>query len=193
MPRKPVQKRTLETRARLMAVARDLVAQNGYEALRVEEVVLGAGVAKGTFFAHFRDKDALMEILLGERLDAILSQIAERPRPGNVAELVATLHPLHSFMVSERYVFDTIMRFSGAFAIAEIGPIAHAVERYDKVVVTCLSGETYRKDISVELMAEGVMAFAFQAMSLQFCALHHAQNFDVRLEEYLEAWLNPAT
>ncbi|MBL6598875.1 MAG: TetR family transcriptional regulator, partial [Alphaproteobacteria bacterium] len=46
---RPVQKRTLETRARLIAAAEALIDDAGYEALRVEEVVLGAGVAKGTF------------------------------------------------------------------------------------------------------------------------------------------------
>ena len=62
--RKPRQKRTLETRARLIAAAEAVVEQSGYEALRVEEVVLRAGVAKGTFFAHFGDKDELMDSFL---------------------------------------------------------------------------------------------------------------------------------
>ena len=51
--KKAVQQRTLETRSRLTSVADQLVAEKGFEALRIEETVQAAGVAKGTFFAHF--------------------------------------------------------------------------------------------------------------------------------------------
>ena len=69
-----VQKRTLETRARLIDAAEQIIAESGFEALRVEEVVLRAGTAKGTFFAHFPDKNALMDLLVGARMDSILER-----------------------------------------------------------------------------------------------------------------------
>ena len=82
-----VQKRTLQTRSRLLSVAQERVKTSGYEALRVEEVVVGASVAKGTFFAHFRDKDALMEILIGAELDACLDQAAAIPPPITIPDI----------------------------------------------------------------------------------------------------------
>ncbi len=190
---KPIQKRTLKTRARLLEVSADLVERNGYEALRVEEVVLAAGVAKGTFFAHFKDKDALMEILIGEKLAACLDHAQAGSAPRTVSEIIAALEPVHAFMTSERYVFDLLLRYSGAAAIAEIGPIAHCFENYARVVTGWLESAKMRKDVSAELLAEGVMAFAIQAMSLKFCALHESQSFDDRLRIYLNAWLTPTT
>ena len=71
-----VQKRTLETRARLQAAAEEIISEAGFEALRIEEVVLRAGTAKGTFFAHFKDKDALMDLIIGARIDAHLEELA---------------------------------------------------------------------------------------------------------------------
>lgn len=189
---KTVQKRTLKTRARLMAASEELIQKNGYEALRVEEVVQLAGVAKGTFFAHFRDKDALMEIMIADKLNACLDQADDGPKPGTVAEIITALEPVHSFMTSERYVFDLLIRYSGATAIAEIGPIAYCFERYFRVVMMWLDGAEMRKDVPSELLAEGVQAFAIQAMSLRFCALHSATTFSDRLETYLQAWLTPA-
>jgi len=120
---KPVQKRTLETRARLIGAAEALIGKAGYEALRVEDVVLMAGVAKGTFFAHFKDKDALMDLLIGREIDACLDAIGKRPPPESIDELVETLGPLLRVMGSERYVFDVVIRYSGAAAIEEIGVI----------------------------------------------------------------------
>ncbi len=189
--KKTVQQRTLKTRARLIEASQEVIQNAGYEALRVEDVVQAAGVAKGTFFAHFRDKDALMEILIAEKLNACLDQAEAGPKPETVAELIAALEPVHSFMTSERYVFDLLIRYSGATAIAEIGPIAYCFEQYFRVVMMWLEGASVRKDVPSELLAEGVQAFAIQAMSLRFCALHSATTFTDRLETYLDAWLTP--
>ncbi|WP_171233119.1 TetR/AcrR family transcriptional regulator [Ruegeria sp. HKCCA4812] len=188
---KTIQKRTIKTRAKLLAAAEEVIRNGGYEALRVEEVVKAAGVAKGTFFAHFHDKDALMEILIADKLNACLDQAEAGTPPKTVAEIIAALEPVHSFMTSERYVFDLLIRYSGATAVAEIGPVAYCFERYFRVVMLWLEDAEVRKDVPPELLAEGVQAFAIQAMSLRFCALHSATTFTDRLETYLDAWLTP--
>ncbi|UUV06345.1 TetR/AcrR family transcriptional regulator [Ruegeria sp. YS9] len=188
---KTIQKRTIKTRAKLLAAAEEVIRNGGYEALRVEEVVKAAGVAKGTFFAHFHDKDALMEILIADKLNACLDQAEAGAPPDTVAEIVASLDPVHSFMTSERYVFDLLIRYSGATAVSEIGPVAYCFERYFRVVMLWLEDAEVRKDVPPELLAEGVQAFAIQAMSLRFCALHSATTFTDRLETYLNAWLTP--
>jgi len=188
---KPKQKRTLETRAKLIAQAKARIQEAGYEALRVEDVVAGAGVAKGTFFAHFRDKDALMEILIGAEMDALLDQAAAGAGPTDVEQIISRLHLLHSFVTCERYVFDLILRYSGAAAVAEIGPIAMTFGRYIELVTGWMPLGDYRKDVSADLLAEGVQAFAVQAMALQFCALHQTPSFDERFARYLKAWLAP--
>jgi AcrR family transcriptional regulator len=190
MARAP-QKRTLETRAALIGAAREIIAGSGYEAMRVEEVVLRAGVAKGTFFAHFRDKDGLMDILLGAEIESLLDVIEAAPAPRNVEEVVAALSPLLRFLTSERYVFDVVIRYSGAAARDEIGPIAMTFERQVRVIAGWLADGPFRKDIGPELLAEGVQAFAIQAVSLHFCALHSGRALDDRLSEYLNAWLRP--
>lgn len=187
-----IQTRTRKTRAKLLQAATDVVQKNGYQALRVEEVVQAAGVAKGTFFAHFHDKDALMEILIGAKLDACLDRAQAAESPKTVPQIIEALAPVHDFMMSERYVFDLLLRYSGAAAIAEIGPIAHCFERYFRIVMMWLDRAEVRQDVPTELLAEGVQAFAIQAMSLKFCALHSATTFTDRLETYLRAWLTPA-
>ncbi|SEL13196.1 transcriptional regulator, TetR family [Jannaschia helgolandensis] len=188
---RPVQKRTLETRARLIAAAEAAVARTGFEALRVEEIVLAAGVAKGTFFAHFKDKDALMDLLIGSRIDAHLDAIETAPAPRSPEDLVDRLMPLMTFMTCERYVFDVILRRSGAAAIEDIGPIARTFERYVRVVSTWIAGSTFRRDVPPDILAEGVQAFAIQVMALRFCALHVGDGLREPLLTFLDAWLCP--
>lgn len=188
---KTVQARTLKTRAKLLSAAKDLIENSSYEALRVEEVVLRAGVAKGTFFSHFKDKDALMDQLIGARLSEILTEIEAGPVPKSASDMVAALRPFIAFMTSERYVFDLILRYSGATAISEIGPIAQTFGQHVELFLKWVThpGVPVRDDIAPELLAEGISAFMIQAMSLKFCALHSSVSVEARLEPYLQAWL----
>lgn len=188
---KAVQQRAIETRARLLDVAGQLVRDGGYEALRIDEVVARAGVAKGTFFAHFRDKDTLMDQMIGARIDGCLDRAEALPIPDSVERVVDGLMPLLEFMTSERYVFDVILRRSGAAALAEIGPIAQTFERQGAIVGGWLAMGPFRRDAPINILVEGVQAFAMQAMALYFCALHNRLPLRARFSPYLHAWLTP--
>ena len=187
----PVQTRTLKTRARLLEAAREGISETSHGALRVEEVVRRAGVAKGTFFAHFKDKDALMDRLIGERMDLLLSDLEACPPPQSTADLVRDLGPFVAFMRSERYVFDVILRYSGAAAREEIGPIAATFERFILLLAPKLAAAPFRKDADPAMLAEGIQAFIFNALGLSFCALHSDDPLDGRLEAYFDLWLLP--
>lgn len=187
----PQQARAQKTRERLMTVAENIVSTKGYEALRVEEVVAQAGVAKGTFFAHFTDKDGLMERLLGARLERILDQIDTAPTPQTVDQLVDRLMPILGLLASERMVFDVIFRHSGAAASDAIGPIALALARFEMVVGGWLDAPGFRRDVPAEVLAEGIGALITQTIALDFCALKSAQPARARLSRYLHAWLAP--
>ena len=189
--RKAVQQRTLETRARLTEVAQALVTEKGFEALRIDEVVQRAGVAKGTFFAHFNDKDELMDLLIGERINAQLDRMSAAAPPRNAEQLARRLMRLLELMASERYVFDVILRRSGAAAMEEIGPIATTFERMGQVWGPWLATGDFRRDVSVELLVEGLQALVVQTLALHFCALHQHKPMKDRLLPYLRAWLGP--
>lgn len=189
--KKAVQQRTLETRSRLTSVADQLVAEKGFEALRIEETVQAAGVAKGTFFAHFKDKDELMDLLIGQRIETLLDRMAAEPAPRDADQLAQRLMPLVELMSSERYVFDLIMRRSGAMAVEEIGPIALSFGRLGELVGQWLAQGAFRWDVPIEILVEGVEAFLMQTLALNFCALHKDKTMKARLQPYLRAWLAP--
>ena len=191
--KKAVQQRTLETRSRLTSVADQLVAEKGFEALRIEETVQAAGVAKGTFFAHFKDKDELMDLLIGQRIETLLDRMATEPAPRDADQLAQRLMPLVELMSSERYVFDLIMRRSGALAVEEIGPIALSFGRLGELVGQWLAQGAFRQDVPIEILVEGVEAFLMQTLALNFCALHKDKTMKARLQPYLRAWLAPVT
>ncbi len=171
--------------------ARKIVADAGYDALRVEDVVAAAHVAKGTFFAHFEDKDALMDILIGDHIDALLDDMEKTSRVTSVDDLIAITKPLLHFISSERYIFDVFLRLSGALAVEDIGKIATTLYRHDRILVGLMADSPFRKDISADLLSEGIQSFCINAVALSFCILHRGQNVESRLSVYLDAWLCP--
>jgi len=188
------QKRRLATRVRLVRAAKALVAQNGYNALRVDDVVREAGVAKGTLFAHFEDKDRLLALLIGEEMEEILAGIAAAATPATIEELCDALDPLLGFMSRDRVVFDVVLRHSGGIEAAEGSEITRNFSQQIELLSRWLAEmqtRVIRSDVRPELLAEGVQAFAVNAVVLKFCSIHSAVKINDRLREYLRAWLLP--
>lgn len=64
--RVPVQARSRQTRERIVTAGRELFARKGYQQAGVKEIARAAGVAVGSFYAYFPDKQTLfLEITEG--------------------------------------------------------------------------------------------------------------------------------
>ncbi|WP_341367523.1 TetR/AcrR family transcriptional regulator [Yoonia sp. BS5-3] len=192
MEKRAPQKRRQETRAKLIAAAEAIIATDGFSGLRVEDVVARAQVAKGTFFSHFADKDRLMALIIGQEMERILGQMADAPPPTDIDTFAVRLAPLMDYMAQDRFVFDVVMRFSGAGAIETTELISHNFMRQVELFVTwiyALQGTVIRTDVDPVLLAEGIQAFAVQAMALKLCALDNTNKSHERLVTYLKPWL----
>jgi AcrR family transcriptional regulator len=64
------QQRAQETRDRLFMAACELFVANGYAGTTVDAIAARAGVAKGTFFVHFKTKDAVATQLITNQTNA---------------------------------------------------------------------------------------------------------------------------
>jgi AcrR family transcriptional regulator len=67
--RRTQSERSANTRAALMAAARRLFTERGYDAVSAEEIVRAAGVTRGALYHHFGGKRDLLEAVY-ERLEA---------------------------------------------------------------------------------------------------------------------------
>ncbi len=65
-----------ERRAAILDAALDVFAENGFAAARLDDVAQKAGVAKGTLYLYFPDKEALFEELLRGLASPILDRFA---------------------------------------------------------------------------------------------------------------------
>ncbi len=189
---KPPQKRRLETRAKLIAAATEIVTENGYDALRVEQVVDLAGVAKGTFFSHFEDKNALLAILIGEHMKSIWADVS-KANPKSSLEICQAVEPFLVFWGTERIVFDVAVNFSGIDPENSDNGIAEIFGAQIETAVKWLSaenGKNFRDDQDPVLLAEGVQAFVMQVVALHHCCAPDDRPWVERLHPYLSAWLD---
>ena len=67
------------TRLRLLESSAQLFAINGSKKTRTIDIAQDAGVAVGTVYLHFKDKDALLKEVLNEALTRLKQEIAKYP------------------------------------------------------------------------------------------------------------------
>ena len=88
--RGPSPARTARTREGIVAAALDTFLEQGFEGTRMIDVAQRAGVAKGTLYLHFTDKEALFE--------GVLRQVIEAPLAGLAGLTRADGEPLRAFL-----------------------------------------------------------------------------------------------
>ena len=193
MTRAPQQRR-LKTRSNLLEVARDIVATQGYDGLRVEEVVDRAGTAKGTLFSHFKDKDGLLAVIVGEHVVALLDTLESQPCPHSIKELASRLAPLMTYVAEDRVIFDLLLRYSGSTGALVDEAITQFFLRQIDILSVWLGqmqrAGLVRGDQPPLMLAEGVQAFESHVLGLWFCMEHDIGDTPAAtFGPFLQAWL----
>jgi AcrR family transcriptional regulator len=100
--------RAAQTRAALIAAARDVIERDGYHAARITDIADSAGAAIGSFYHHFSGKQAVFTAVLHEHL--------------------ATLHNTVGTGIGD--TDDTAVRTPAALRARAIQRVNAAVDRY---------------------------------------------------------------
>ena len=90
--REPTRARKVSPEARRQAIlkaALSVFAAHGFEAARLDDVAARAGVAKGTLYLYFHDKEALFEALVRNAVSPILEQMRRIAAAPDISPLQA--------------------------------------------------------------------------------------------------------
>ena len=101
-PEKPVQgrgatrpaalnrtERAAERRAAIVQAAMDEFIARGFAATRLDDIARRAGVAKGTIYLHFRDKESMFEELIRTAIVPLVGRITgPPPMSGSVRDMI---------------------------------------------------------------------------------------------------------
>lgn len=91
----------------ILAAARRVLAAKGLAAATMEEVAETAGIAKGTIYLYFRNKQVLFQAVLKDILESLVAGIEQLARRPDSAEkrLAAILHLLLATLEAEEACF----------------------------------------------------------------------------------------
>jgi len=126
-----------ERRRRFMEIALRRFAKDGYHVTKISDIVAEAGVAQGTFYWHFKSKEAIALEIVQDGRRQLLEVIAQgyRREAGTVQDMVqvseALLARLFLFAKSNRDLMEMLLGGSGAIEPIrqEIAETRAAMER----------------------------------------------------------------
>src|SRR6266705_1788261 len=140
--------KTAARREAILAAALDEFAAQGFAATRLDDVARRAGVAKGTIYLHFRDKEALFQDLVRSVLsplvgmletiaqtDAPLRSLAERIVEVFVSEIYGTRRKdVIRLIITEGPRFPNLAEFYYREVLSRViravrGLVRHAIDR----------------------------------------------------------------
>src|SRR5215468_8127514 len=84
--------RAAERRQAIIEAAMEEFISRGFAATRLDDIAKRAGVAKGTIYLHFKDKESMFEELVRTAIVPLVQRLAAPPAPGGtVREAVERL------------------------------------------------------------------------------------------------------
>jgi AcrR family transcriptional regulator len=163
------ERRKADTRRRLLAAARRLFVERGYDGTRPQDVARSADVAVGTFYLHFTDKRALFLAFSDEVADELLAFLHSR-----VAQATGFEQRLHRCLEALFAYSDAnpgLLRATAAdaaVAAAHLPPHAGVRARLADDLAERLGAGVSRGEVPREydtrLVAHGVIGFIHHAL-----------------------------
>lgn len=112
MPRskKVSERMRAESRAKILAAARRLFAQQGYFKCKVSDIAREAEMSQGNVYWYFSSKEHLLKAVLKDGFEALGADVKEaHTHPGTGAEKLALLVDLYVTFAQERGDFTSIL------------------------------------------------------------------------------------
>jgi AcrR family transcriptional regulator len=75
-----------QTRAKVLAAARKLFSEHGYEGATIRDIATAAGMSTGAVFANFSDKSDLFREIICQDMEALVAQMRDAAAKGKTIE-----------------------------------------------------------------------------------------------------------
>jgi len=176
----------------ILAAAFQVFAAHGYEATRIDEVARQAGIAKGTIYLYFRDKEqlfrAVVRTLVQKRFDAIAGSF-QGTGEQLLRELLSRMYSQVVRNEKVRSIFRLLIAEGGRFPqLTEIYHreiIAPGMKAIRQVLMRGIASGEFRETAAMEfpqfLAAPGVLAIVWRLL--------HGERHRLDLDAYSKAHL----
>lgn len=113
-------KELVDRKAQLIEIALEKFARLGYHQTKISDIVSEAGVAQGTFYWHFKSKEAIGLEIIGQGKERLLQVIDQGYRQdiGDIDDMVkaseALFLRLFDFAAANRHLMEILLMGNGA-------------------------------------------------------------------------------
>jgi AcrR family transcriptional regulator len=149
-------------RTRLMVAFTELMAERGYAAVRLAELVTRAGVSKATFYEHFADKEQCMLAAYEHFAEALIAAIApllaeDAPR---ITDFVRNLITRYIEVLGR----DLVAARAFLIELDAAGPEARKRRRYERQAVTNLIADRHQQFRASDPVLAPLPTIAYEAI-----------------------------
>jgi AcrR family transcriptional regulator len=149
-----------DAQCRILAAAREVFSQDGYENFSMRHLAARAGCAVGTIYLHFKDKDGLLQAVVRQRLNRFIQSLAgliDRHRNGDPVNLLKKgLYTYVEFGLRNPHDYRLALRLPMS-PIAQTGPADSVFPLIHDMVTRCVEEGCFR-EIEVETAAQALWA-----------------------------------
>lgn len=94
----------------ILLSSRKLIEEIGFSALTMDKVAQKAGIAKGTLYIYFKDKNELVEKVLSQGFEVMFERIKSKVdiQNGHIEKLRVLIAENISYIYENRYFFKTV-------------------------------------------------------------------------------------
>ena len=156
-----------ETRQRIREAAARLFAEHGSAATRTADIAAAAGVAVGTVYLHFKDKDALLKNLL----DTALAGLRQQSQKVTVADdapgreqVTARMTALSEFVLAEPDLAAILFDPTHLASAPGQQTIDFLVQSQEKGLFEGIAAGYYRGDLSATLVSRAMVGILIQVL-----------------------------
>jgi AcrR family transcriptional regulator len=178
----------------ILAAALEEFSARGFAAARLEDVAQRAGVAKGTIYLHFRDKEALFQELVTTMLVPFITKIEAAPPVGLpirlVLERLVDLFVREIYGTERRKLIRLIMTEGPRFPQLAEFHYHHVVKRAIAAMRALLESAHRRGELRNDalvrfpqlIIAPGIMAIVWSGLFDRFATLDVAAMMGAHLD-----------
>ncbi len=140
-----ITKKKNEKYTKILDTALGLFEKNGTHLVSIDEIVKGAGVAKGTFYLYFKDRYDLISTLIIEKASKYMSLISDEYEPRNFGDVSTSVRHyieyISDFLQKNKTLCILIEKnlntCVNAVAQTKEGPIKELYEKIFSELINC--------------------------------------------------------
>jgi len=102
---------SVQTRGRLLSAAKKVFSERGYHSAQISHIIDEAGVARGTFYLHFRSKEEIFKELLREVVEELKERIRViDPSSDPLQQITENIARVIEFALEERELARIVLQ-----------------------------------------------------------------------------------